>query len=188
MSATSRPRLMSYRELQSSWIAEDSGGTISVMLPKSAVAYIADVCAKCGRTHGDWLFQAVLRQAARDADQLQHVVQHRRGAGRCHDVDLDAGAAATRDSRPCPPLPDPLAAPGTSGIITGTTPCGHTSPDEPRAWDVLNDSEFDLLVERDDLRAEIITRQEQIRVTEALLADVRDRISRRDAAAKARRP
>jgi hypothetical protein len=55
---------------------------------------------------------------------------------------------------------------------------------DPRAWDVLNDSEFDLLVELNDLRAEIAAREDRIRDVLRLLAPVRDSISRRAAAAE----
>ena len=54
--------------------------------------------------------------------------------------------------------------------------------DEPRAWDVLRDSETDLLVELDDLRTEIATREDRIRVVQRMLSDVRDDIARRAAA------
>ncbi len=80
-------------------------------------------------------------------------------------------------------VPVPTASP----ITTICNECGRTPGDEPPAWDVLNDSEFDLLVELADLRAEIATRAGRIRVVLELLADVRDRIRRRAAAKRVQR-
>jgi hypothetical protein len=57
--------------------------------------------------------------------------------------------------------------------------------DEQPAWDVLRDSEIDLLIEVEDLRSVISERVDWVQVVLELLAAVRDGVSRRGAGAKA---